>query len=262
MTTHKANSRKTTRIRALFSDIDDTITTDGMITKEAFAALWAAHDAGLDVVPVTGRPAGWCDHIARMWPVAGVVGEDGALYFRMTPGGMKRADFFPPAKRRRNQARLWSVAREILRKVPGTKLASDQPYREYDVAIDYCEDVRPLGPEAVAKIVQIFKRRGAEAKVSSIHVNGWYGKFNKLTMVKRFVSDVYGTKLADDDRRFAFVGDSPNDEPMFEFFPVSFGVANVRRFLPVMKHHPARITRQAGGAGFAKVVRELLSGKE
>ena len=261
MKTRTADGEKPKRLRALFSDIDDTITTDGRITKEAFSALWAAHEAGLKVVPVTGRPAGWCDHIARMWPVAGVVGENGALYFRMTPRGMTRRDVFPAAKRRQNQARLWSVAREIMRKVHGTRLAADQPFREYDVAIDYCEDVRPLGRKAVAKIVEIFNQHGAEAKVSSVHVNGWFGRFNKLTMVRRFIADVYGVQAKQGDRRFAFVGDSPNDEPMFEFFPISFGVANVRRFLADMTHHPAHITSKAGGAGFAEVVREVLRGK-
>jgi len=246
---------------ALFSDIDDTISTDGKITSAAYDALWRAHESGLGVVPVTGRPAGWCDHIARMWPVEAVIGENGGLYFRLREGAMERVFMDDAATRARFRQKLAAVRDRILREVPGCGVASDQTYREYDVAIDYCEDVPPLSDRQVRRIVAIFKESGAHAKVSSIHVNGWYGDFDKLSMVKRYVKEAHGLDIALHRRRYAFIGDSPNDEPMFAYFPLSFGVANIRRFLPVMKHPPPFLTDRAGGAGFAELVDAILGAR-
>jgi len=245
------------RIRYLFADIDDTISTEGKITLEAYAALWHASEQGLEVVPVTGRPAGWCDHIARMWPVSGVVGENGGLYFRMADGKMERVYAHTSDERAGFRKELESIREEILAGVPGTGIASDQPYREYDLAVDYCEDVERLPPEAVQRIVEIFESHGATAKISSIHVNGWFGDFDKLTMTRRFAEEVFGTPLAGDSA-FAFVGDSPNDEPMFEFFETSIGVANVSDFLDRMTHHPSLVTKASHGAGFAEAVEMIL----
>ena len=248
-------------VQILFTDIDDTLTTGGLLRAEAFDALWRAHDAGLRVVAVTGRPAGWCDHIARMWPVAGVIGENGGLYYRLTPQGMTRVYAQDAATRAANRQRLEAVRETILREVPGCAVAADQPFREFDLAIDYCEDVPRLSREDVARIVEIFAAAGAVAKVSSIHVNGWFGDFDKLTMTRRFVLDVDGAKLDDHRDAYAFCGDSPNDEPMFAAFKNSFGVANVQNFLSEMKNPPRWITRQNGGAGFAEVVDAILAAR-
>ncbi|NQU38653.1 MAG: HAD-IIB family hydrolase [Lentisphaerae bacterium] len=245
-------------VRCLFTDIDDTLSTDGKITSEAYSALWRVHDAGIAVVPVTGRPAGWCDHIARMWPVDGVIGENGGFYFRMTDDGMSRVFLYDAEERAEFRSRLELIKRELLREVPGCGIASDQSYREYDLAIDFREDVPPLPAHLIQRIVDIFESHGATAKVSSIHVNGWFGAFDKLTMAKQYAQDVLGISPEDNNQAFAFCGDSPNDEPMFAFFDNSFGVANVSDFLGQMTHHPAFITTKRGGAGFAEAVDAIL----
>ncbi|MDP2361144.1 MAG: HAD-IIB family hydrolase, partial [bacterium] len=162
-------------LAVLFTDIDDTISSGGRITAEAYAALWKAREAGLRVVPVTGRPAGWCDHIARMWPVDGVIGENGGLVFRLEEGRMARHFLYDGATRARFRVRLEAVREEILRRVPGAGIASDQAYREYDLAVDFCEDVPRLPLEEAQRIKAIFEEHGATAKISSIHVNGWFG---------------------------------------------------------------------------------------
>jgi len=249
-------------IRCLFTDIDDTMSTDGKITEEAYQALWRAQEAGLVVVPVTGRPAGWCDHIARMWPVGGVIGENGGLYMRMTGQGLQCVYRYDADTRAGFQKRLQQIREEILAKVPGCGIASDQPYREYDLAIDISEDVPPLSPEAVAEIVRIFESHGATAKVSSVHVNGWFGDFDKLTMTEQYTRDVFGVSLHEEIDTFAFSGDSPNDEPMFAHFSHSFGVANVRQYLPQMKSPPATITQSEAGAGFTEVVYAILRDRQ
>jgi len=246
-------------MQILFCDIDDTMTTHGLLPRETFSALWDAREAGLRVVPVTGRPAGWCDHIARQWPVDGVIGENGAFYFRKTASGITRIHVQSPAEREVNRRKLETIRREVLAEVPGCAIASDQAYREYDLAVDFCEDVKRLDKSAVNQIVAIFVRHGATAKISSIHVNGWFGDFDKLSMAKRYIRDVDGRDFSDAPLDYAFVGDSPNDEPMFAAFPVSFGVANIAPFLPDLHHKPASITLAEGGAGFAEVVAHLLA---
>jgi HAD superfamily hydrolase (TIGR01484 family) len=247
----------------VFFDIDDTFTTRGKIHPAPFQALWALKEAGLRVVPITGRPAGWCDHIARMWPVDGVVGENGALYFWYDPQEqkVKRRFIDPDHVREEKRCRLTAVREEILRAVPGAAVASDQPYREADLAIDYCEDVAPLPQEEVARICAIFQKHGATYKVSSVHVNGWFGDYNKLNMTQRFALEQWGRPLDDDKDRFIFCGDSPNDEPMFAYFPYAVGVENLRTFTDQITHLPAYIASQEGGAGFAEIAQIILQNK-
>jgi HAD superfamily hydrolase (TIGR01484 family) len=241
----------------ILCDIDDTLTVDGRLVPEALVALARAQTAGLKVVPVTGRPGGWVDHIARTWPVDGVVGENGGLWFWMGEGRLERRFLQGEAERRVNRTSLDAVARQILADVPGAGVASDQPYRELDLAIDFCEDVPPLGDHAVDAIVAGFQAAGATCKVSSIHVNGWFGDFDKLTGIRRLHQDRWGGPI--DPSRWAFFGDSANDEPMFAAFPLSIGVANVQRFLPRMQTGPAWITRAEGGHGFVEGLDWLLS---
>ena len=248
-------------MRGVLCDIDDTLTWHGRLVPAAFTALQRLKDAGIRVVPVTGRPAGWVDQIARLWPVDGVVGENGGLWFYMGEGKLERRFLQDEATRRHNRARLDALAGEILRAVPGTALASDQGYRALDLAIDFCEDVLPLSDAEIDRIVTVFSAAGATAKVSSIHVNGWFGEFDKWTGCQRFVAERWGEDLASDLDSWAFVGDSANDEPMFARFPLAFGVANVDRFLPRMKHGPAFIAPENGGHGFAAIADALLAAR-
>ena len=247
-------------IRGVLTDIDDTLTTHGQLTPGAYSALARLKAAGKLVIPITGRPAGWCDHIARMWPVDGVVGENGALWMRYDAQRRKlvRAYATGEAERSANRERLAVVAARVLREVPGTALASDQPYREADIAIDFCEDVPPLPREAVDRIVAIMEAEGLTAKVSSIHVNGWIGRYDKLGMSRRLLAEAFRIDLDAERDRFVFAGDSPNDAPMFAFFPNAVGVANVRAFLDRIATPPAWITRGEAGAGFVELVDFLL----
>jgi hypothetical protein len=248
-------------IRGVFCDLDDTLTTDGRLTADAFAALERLHEAGFAVVPITGRPAGWCDHIARMWPVDAVVGENGAFYFCYDRAARSLAKRFrdDAATRERNRARLAAVRDRILREVPGAALASDQLYREADLAIDYCEDVPRLADGAIDRIVAIMRESGLTAKVSSIHVNGWFGDYDKLGMTKALLRERFGVDLDARRAEYVFVGDSPNDSPLFAHFPHSIGVANVRRFGARVEAWPAYVTRAAAGAGFVEVAERLLA---
>lgn len=248
-------------VRGLLFDLDDTVTTHGKLTAAAFAAIERLHAAGRIVVAVTGRPAGWCDHIARMWPVDAVVGENGAFYFWLDAASAKLERRYHDLRevREANRARLAQIAERILREVPGSALAADQAYRETDLAIDYCEDVPALPLESAERIAALMRDSGLTAKVSSIHVNGWFGAYDKLGMALRMLRERFALESQVARHTIAFVGDSPNDAPMFEFFAHSIGVANIARFGDRLASAPRHVTRAEAGAGFVEVVEHLLA---
>jgi HAD superfamily hydrolase (TIGR01484 family) len=251
------------RVSVILTDIDDTLTTEGRMPAIAYDALERLRKAGLIVVPVTGRPAGWCDLIARLWPVDAVVGENGAFYFRCETGrGMTRVYVKSEAERRQDRARLADLGASILAAVPGARIAADQLYREADLAIDFAEDGPLLSATEIDRIVACFAEAGATAKISSIHVNGWYGRYDKLGMTGRLLADIFGLDIERDNARVLFAGDSPNDAPLFGFFRNSVAVANFRDFASRSQSHPRWITAQAGGEGFAELADALLAARE
>jgi len=250
-------------IEGVFADIDDTLTTDGALTAAAYSALERLQDAGVRVFPITGRPAGWCDHIARMWPVDAVVGENGAFYFRYdrTSRKMVRSYVDSAADRSSYRAKLAAIGDAVMAEVPGAAISADQAYRETDLAVDFCEDVPALTQDDIERIVAIFERHGATAKVSSIHVNGWFGTYDKVTMTRRMMAEQFGTDDTQMRDRYLFIGDSPNDAPMFAFFPDAVGVANVRAFASNMDTLPAWVTNAESGAGFVELAEAILSSR-
>lgn len=252
----------TQTIHTIFTDIDDTLTTHGKLGHAAYQALHALKNAGYRVIPVTGRPAGWCDHIARMWPVDGIVGENGAFYmwYNTTTNRLETRHIFDAATRQQNQERLRQVTQKILQNVPGCAVASDQFCRLYDVAIDFCEDVPALPQSSILQIVRIMEDEGMTAKVSSIHVNGWFGHYDKLSMTKCLMQERYNIDLdvAPEKQHCAFVGDSPNDAPMFSYFPLSVGVANIMQFKENITALPQFITSLPFGEGFAEFTQFVL----
>jgi HAD superfamily hydrolase (TIGR01484 family) len=248
-------------LRVVMTDIDDTLTTEGRLETVAYAALERLSAAGIAVVPVTGRPAGWCDMIARFWPVAAVVGENGAFWYAYDHAArrMTRHHALSPEERAAGRAKLEALAPRILATVPGARIAADQPFRETDLAIDFAEDVGPLPAADIDRIVAIFAEAGAVAKVSSIHVNGWFGRFDKRTTARAMLAQHFALSEAEMLARCAFAGDSPNDAPMFAHFPLSVGVANVRDFIDRMAHLPAFVTARRGGAGFVEFADRVLA---
>jgi HAD superfamily hydrolase (TIGR01484 family) len=248
-------------IEGVLTDIDETVSTHSQLTAEAYGALEALKKAGFRVIPVTGRPAGWCDLIARFWPVDAVIGENGAFYFRYDPGSriMTRHFWLSADERETARRRLDALADKILTAVPGARLAADQPYRSADLAIDIAEDTGPLPTADIDGIVALMREAGASAKVSSIHVNGWFGDWDKRKMTRRLFREVYGIDLDRERGMVVFIGDSPNDEPMFAYFPHSVAVANIRPYLPRLKSLPAFVTETEAGDGFVEFAAMLLS---
>ncbi len=248
-------------VRWVLTDIDDTLTDDGKLGADAYAAMWSLHNAGVGLVAVTGRPAGWCDAIARQWPVEAVVGENGALVYYERQGNLRRM-YHPQAGGGRSQRqaarRLERLGKKIQRAVPGSRIAKDQFARMFDVAIDFAEEPPVLEREAVIRIAELCRLAGAEAKISSIHVNAWYGRYSKLEMARLYLQQEHGLDLCDATAGVAYVGDSPNDSPMFAAVPLSIGVANVRDFEKELNPPPRYITDGRGGKGFAEFARRVL----
>lgn len=247
-------------LKFIFTDIDDTLTNEGKLLPEAYTAIWHLHKAGFRVIPITGRPAGWCELIARQWPVDGIVGENGAFYFRYEERTktMKRHFFFDQHIRTDNQKKLEVIRQEVLKAVPACKVAEDQFSRLFDLAIDFAEDMDRLSDHQVQKIVKVFESHGAIAKISSIHVNGWFGNYDKLTMTLKLMQNEYGYDEHQTRMQSCFFGDSPNDEPMFAFFPLSFGVANLKQFQTQLKSLPTYLCTKEGGQGFTEATQIIL----
>ncbi|HEX3537881.1 MAG TPA: HAD-IIB family hydrolase [Stellaceae bacterium] len=249
------------QIRYVLTDIDDTLTTGGQLSAAAYAALERLNAGGFRVIPVTGRPAGWCDLIARFWPVDAVIGENGAFWFRYDHGAraMTRRFWLDETERAAARINLDRLAVEIPAAVPGARIAADQPYRIADLAIDFAEDAGPLPLAEAERIAALFRAAGAAARISSIHVNGWFGDWDKLAMTRRLFAEAYGADLERCRDEVVFIGDSPNDAPMFGFFPNAVAVANIRPFLDRIAERPAYVTKAAAGAGFVELADLLLS---
>ncbi len=258
------------QIRGVFTDIDDTLTTEGAITPDALQALADLKAAGLHVIPITGRPVGWSTPFATAWPVNAIVAENGAMalvpqlgespHSGLPPVGVDSNKLYQQdaITRAANFVRLQQVAQRVLREVPGTTLAQDSPGRETDIAIDHSEFAH-LAPEQIAQVQRLMQSEGMHATVSSIHINGWYGNHDKLAGARWIVRQLLGRTLDAELTHWVYVGDSTNDQLMFQHFPHSVGVANIRRFEAELTHRPRYITKSERGAGFAEVVRALLS---
>ena len=249
-------------VKGVFTDVDDTLTTAGRLGADAYAALQSLVDQGLRVVPVTGGPAGWCDHMARAWGVAAVIGEGGAFYFhrQADTGDLVRRFWYDDEQKRSRRQMLKSAREALLAELPGVRLSSDQGYRELVLAIDLVNAKgNPLPQNMHDDIMVILNRRGMNTKKSSIHINAYFGDYDKLTMAELMVKELWNEDLAATRDQWLFIGDSTNDSRMFEFFPLSVGVANVRHVLAELPKPPAYVTASDGGAGFAEMVKVLLA---
>ncbi|WP_312301293.1 HAD-IIB family hydrolase [Diaphorobacter nitroreducens] len=260
-------------IHGVFTDIDDTITTDGAITADALQALADLKAAGLHVIPITGRPVGWSAPFAAAWPVDSIVAENGAVALLRAPRNFDQNGLQSPCDKREqllklyqqdaatrasNFARMQQVLAEIEAAVPGARRATDSPGRETDIAIDHSEFTH-LPQAAIDQAVALMHAAGMNATVSSIHINGWFGAHNKLEGARWIVRELFGRDLDAELERWVYIGDSTNDQLMFAHFPHSVGVANIARFVPQLQHLPRYVTQGARGAGFAELAQSLLA---
>lgn len=246
----------------LVSDIDDTLTLDGVLPAQVYAALEALRGVGIRVILITGRPAGWCDMIARFWPIDAVVGENGSFYFKPQKGQIKRVWMDDAATRHAHLHRLQQMADTIVSEFAGTALAEDNPWRATDVAVDFAEDVPPLSLEIAGQVRDRFQALGATAKVSSIHVNAWIGSYDKLSMFEKLLADEYGLAVKDVVQQSIYTGDSPNDAPMFRRFTLSIGMHSVTQYDMPKADLPKFLTLGNGADGFMQVAKRIFANKK
>jgi HAD superfamily hydrolase (TIGR01484 family) len=268
-------------IIGVFTDIDDTLTTDGAITADALQALHDLKAAGLHVIAITGRPVGWSEEFVLSWPVDAIVAENGAvaLTAQVRQHGhidlsrkVEKIGTFPTSMfnslllktyqldistRQNNFVRMQQILARIEREVPGAQRSTDSVGRETDIAIDHSEFTH-LPPERIAQVVHIMQSEGMHATVSSIHINAWFGDHNKLQGARWIVRQLLNRDLDTEIDRWAYIGDSTNDQLMFEAFTHSVGVANIARFVPLLAHLPRYVTVGERGAGFTQFCDALL----
>lgn len=248
-------------VLGVMTDIDDTLTRDGAIEPAALAALARLQAAGVPVVAITGRPMGWSEGFARDWPLAAIVAENGAVALIPQPGGAVAVEYAQDeATRAANARRLRAVAARLLREVPGATLARDSAGRVTDIAVDHSEFAH-LGPADIERVAALMRAEGMTATVSSIHVNGWYGAHSKWSGATWMCQRLFGRHLAAEVARWIYVGDSTNDQPMFERFALSVGVANLLRFAGELQVWPAYLAAGERGAGFAEVADAVLAAR-
>ncbi len=264
------------QLLGVLTDIDDTLSTEGEVPAQVVQALAALRAAGLHVIPVTGRPVGWSVPFAQAWPVDAIVAENGAV--ALLPAGENKGQIGSeslPSKRRQlskiyqqgaavrsaNYVRMQQVLAQIEAVVPGARRAADSAGRETDIAIDHSEFTQ-LPQAQMDQCVQLMRAAGMSATVSSIHINGWFGAHNKWEGARWIVRTLFGRVLEDETDRWVYVGDSTNDQVMFEHFGHSVGVANIARFVPQLQHLPRYVTQGARGAGFAELVHHLLAARK
>ncbi|MBL8909438.1 MAG: HAD-IIB family hydrolase [Archangium sp.] len=247
-------------VEAVFTDVDGTLTTKGKLTSSTLRAIEWLQAHKVPVVLVSGRPAGWGEAWARQWPVAGAIMENGGLHFAWRGDKLEKVYAQSEKERARTRRELIEHVDAAMAKVKGAQLSGDSPYTEVDLAIDYAEDVA-LGHAAADQLEAFLRARGVQAVRSSVHVNCWIGDFDKRSAVKRFVKTEWKKTISDDERRYVYVGDSFNDAPMFEAFPLSIGVANVKDVLGSIDTPPKFVTRAREGKGFGEVADAIVKSK-
>lgn len=243
----------------ILTDIDDTLTTEGVVPGHVVDAMAALKATGLRVVPITGRPVGWSEPFAQAWPVDAIVAENGAVALqRNAQGGLDKLYQQDEATRAANYARMQQVLADIEASVPGALRATDSAGRECDIAVDHSEFTQMPQPD-IDRCVALMQAAGMNATVSSIHINGWYGAHNKLEGARWIVRTLFDLDLDATLDRWIYIGDSTNDQLMFQHMPHSVGVANIARFVPQLRHLPRHVTRAERGDGFVELAQHLLA---
>jgi HAD superfamily hydrolase (TIGR01484 family) len=240
------------RIKALLFDLDGTFVSKDTLLSSTYSSLEKIRNSGIKTIAVTGRPAGWCDLMARWWPIDAVVGENGAFSYSKVNDRIVRNTYHDSVLYPAYQQKLQALFEELLAKYNYLKLASDQSFRHWDIAIDIAEESEvPL--EAALDIVRICQEKGARAAISNIHVNIWFGDYNKENMSIKVLNDFGLTK-----NDGIYIGDSPNDSPMFGYFPLSIGVSSVLNYKEIMDNLPNYVTKGSGAEGFVELM-EFIS---
>ncbi len=254
----RCNDETLRQVQVVLTDVDGTLTRNGQISSDVVAAIANLVSAGITVIPVTGRPAGWAHVMVNQWPVKAAIAENGAMAYVRDDLGVHEVFALGREESKAHQAKLKDIAKAALKQFRGLKLASDQPFRLVDLAIDHAENVEPLSPAEVTALREFLVAKGARVIVSSIHVHAQLAAFDKAAMAKRILKAYLEGVRAD---AVLAVGDAPNDEPLFAAFPLSVGVANIKHAAERMASLPRYITDGAEADGFCELAARLIAAR-
>ncbi|VVE02466.1 HAD-IIB family hydrolase [Pandoraea fibrosis] len=245
-------------VRFVLTDMDETLTYRGRLAADTYCALENLQKAGVRVIPVTAAPAGWCDQMARMWPVDGVIGENGGLFLQRTPDGhgIQRTFWHAESEIESVSEQLDAAANAVSNALPYAQLADDQVFRLTSVAFS-----RPADPAAGEQILRELQRAGADATINNLWVLGWFGGYDKLSMTRRVMAEAYGVDIDKDRDTVLYTGDSTNDAPMFAFFKHTVGMSTVKEYLPHISVPPNWITTGPGGQGFIEAAQAVIASR-
>lgn len=245
------------RLEGVLFDLDDTVLTHGVLTREAYDAIWSLHEAGLKLVAVTGRPSGWAEVLVRQWPIDGAVTENGAVFVVREDGVRVLLDG-PPDEVAARRARLDALVATVKEELPTVRLADDVDGRRSDTAWDIAERVK-VPEELIARLAELAHAAGARTTRSSVHFHASFERDDKATGAMRFLRERFGADPGRAIYRWAFAGDSSNDAACFAALRTTFGVANVRAYLAKLSVPPRYVAAAERGAGFAEIARTLAA---
>jgi HAD superfamily hydrolase (TIGR01484 family) len=245
-------------LHGVIFDLDDTVLSHGALTLAAYTALHDLARAGLRLVACTGRPAAWGEVVARQWPVALAVSENGAVAHRRNGAGLVRIDRLDVAAREERRGRLRAVVDALRAEFPELTLADDNLGRLTDVTFDVGE-TRQVPAEERSRLRAAAVALGAHTFESSIHVHVTLDGDDKASGVVRAIALATEEDSTAILARYAFVGDSGNDEACFSAFRLSFGVANVRAHSGRLSVVPRFVSEGKTGEGFAEIAARLLA---
>ena len=245
------NSYHWGNIRLIATDMDGTLTQAEKFDSKLFEMLTKLSTAGIDVLITTGRSAGWVQAVATYLPVVGAIAENGGLiYWNHDP----QPKLISLGNIEQHRQQLHRVFQLLKTKFPHLRESSDNRFR----ITDWTFDVENLSPTELEQIDRVCQNEGYGFTYSTIqcHIKPTYQ--DKAHGLQKIIPQYFPNLKPE---QILTVGDSPNDESMFnqQEFPLSVGVANVKNYRDRLKYLPAYITSKSEGEGFCELAELIIS---
>jgi HAD superfamily hydrolase (TIGR01484 family) len=243
------------RLRGVAFDLDDTLLDHGRLREDTYSTLFRLVEAGLELYGVTGRPAGWAEVLARLFPVRAVVAENGAVFCARRDERVVLVDSVDTATRRERDARLTTLLAEFAARFPDFEPADDVRARVSDRTFDIGE-YRQVGARRVEQASAFLRAQGARVFVSSVHLHATFDYADKASGAVRLLAADSGLDATLVRHAYAYLGDSENDASCFAAFAVSIGVRNLRGKATLL---PRYVTSAPMGRGVTEAAGVILS---
>ncbi len=243
------------KLRGVAFDLDDTLLDHGRLAESTYGALFRLVEAGFALYGVTGRPAGWAEVLARLFPVSAVIAENGAVLCARRGERVIVEDSVDAATRAERDARLAALLSRFAVRFPDIEPADDVRARVSDRTYDIGE-YRQVAPERVAEASAFLREQGARTFVSSVHLHATFDYADKASGAVQLLAKDSGLDSTAVRHAFAYLGDSENDAPCFAAFAVSIGVANLRGKSTIL---PRYVTASPMGRGVVEAAEVILS---